>query len=132
MMRVKVRERGSDFSSTADKRVEFKGQGRYDDFRGRLFSIHIDNINPIMDQLGLWSIFKPFGRVRDVYLSSKNTSRRSLYAFIRFETMEEAKKVASLTNGMHVYGWPIVSKVTAFGWNRRRSVEDRDFQVAKK
>ncbi|KAK2634494.1 hypothetical protein Ddye_029286 [Dipteronia dyeriana] len=99
------------------------GFGRYEDFRDKLFSIHVDNINPIMDQKGLWSIFKPFGRVRDVYLSSRNNSRGRLFAFIRFETMEEAVKVVKSTNGKHVYGWPIVSKVATLGWNSRRIAE---------
>ena len=76
-----------------------------------------------MDPVGLWNIFKPFGRVRDVYLSSKSRARRSLFAFIRFETMEEATKVARLTNKMYVYGWPIVSKVASYGWNKRINAE---------
>ncbi|KAI9161775.1 hypothetical protein LWI28_020557 [Acer negundo] len=109
--------------------LDGKGHGRNEDFRGKVFSIHIDNLNPVIDQMGLWSIFKPFGRVRDVYLSSRNTSRRSLYAFIRFKSMEEAAKVVRLTNGMHVYGWPIVSKIASFRWNRRRTVEVRRYQT---
>ncbi|KAK1560187.1 hypothetical protein Q3G72_023350 [Acer saccharum] len=68
------------------------------------------------------------GRVRDVYLSPRNSSRKSLYAFVRFETLEEAIKVARLTNGMHVYGWLIVSKLASFGWNKRRSVEGSWYQ----
>ncbi|KAK3206327.1 hypothetical protein Dsin_020373 [Dipteronia sinensis] len=106
-----------------ERNVEARGYGQSTDFREKLFSIQVDNINLVLDQMGLWSIFKPFGRVRDVYLSPKNTSRRSLYAFVRFETMEEATKVARLSNGMHVYGWPIASKLASFGWNRRRIVE---------
>ncbi|KAI9180138.1 hypothetical protein LWI28_001622 [Acer negundo] len=69
--------------------MEGRDRGRNDDFRAKLVSIHVDNINPVMDQMGLWSIFKPFGRVRDVFLSSKNSQRSGLYAFVRFETKEE-------------------------------------------
>ena len=103
-MREKVSERGSES-------VGWREQGRRVDFRSKLISVHIDNLNPVVDQMGLWSIFKPFGRVRDVYLSAKNPARRSSYAFIRFETKEEATKVVRMTNGMHSYGWPIVAKV---------------------
>ena len=34
--------------------------------------------------------------------------------------MDEVVKVAGLTNGMHVYGWPISSKVAKTEWNHRR------------
>ena len=92
------------------------------DFRESLFSVFIDYLNPKVDVGCLWSVFKVFGRVRDVYLSSKKSSRRSSFAFIRFETQEEAKRVAIKVNGMHIFGWPIVSKIASFGWNHRRYV----------
>ena len=41
----------------------------------------------------LLGVFKVFGRVRDVYLSSKKSSKRSSFAFIHFETQEKAKRV---------------------------------------
>ncbi|KAK0595969.1 hypothetical protein LWI29_011566 [Acer saccharum] len=126
-MREKGRERGSGYARAGEARegnTQGRGHGRYEDFRDKLFSIHVDNINPVLDQMGLWSIFKPFGRVRDVYLSPRNSSRGSLYAFVRFETLEEAKKVATMTNGMHVYGWPIVAKLATFGWKRRRNAAE--------
>ncbi|KAK3185176.1 hypothetical protein Dsin_032462 [Dipteronia sinensis] len=72
-----------------------------------------------VDQMSLWGIFKPFGKVRDVYLSSKLNSRKSNFAFIRFETMDEATIVARSTNGMHVYSWPISMKLATVGWDRR-------------
>ncbi|KAK2654193.1 hypothetical protein Ddye_014049 [Dipteronia dyeriana] len=65
-------------------------------------------------------MFKPFGKVRDIFLSSKKTFRRSCYAFIRFETLEEDRKVALMVDGMHIYGWPINTKVVEYDWNDRR------------
>ena len=47
--------------------------------------------------------FKPFGKVKDVFLSSKSVSRRSCYAFIRFATLEEACKMSMKVNGMREY-----------------------------
>ena len=91
------------------------------DFRHNLVSVFVNNINPVVDQAGLWGIFKPFGRIRDVYLSPKSNTRRSCYAFTRFGTLEEASKVASMVNGMHVYGWTITAKVAEYGWDKRRS-----------
>ncbi|KAK3184464.1 hypothetical protein Dsin_031750 [Dipteronia sinensis] len=117
-MRARVRERGSERSSLGGRR----------DFRGRMFSIFVDNLNPIVDHVGLWGIFKPFGRVRDVFLSSKSSSRKSNFAFIRFESIEEVVKVASLTNEMHVYGWPILSKVASVGWDKRNQPQERQGQ----
>ncbi|KAK3230290.1 hypothetical protein Dsin_002171 [Dipteronia sinensis] len=71
--------------------------------------------------MGLWGIFKAFGKVRDIYLSPKPNSRKSCFAFVRFATMEEASKVFGLTNGMHVYGWPISVRIASYGWNNRRT-----------
>ncbi|KAK3223171.1 hypothetical protein Dsin_010196 [Dipteronia sinensis] len=75
----------------------------------------------------MWSIFKPFGKVRDVFLSNVKRSRSSCYAFVRFGTVEEAMKVVNLTNRMLVYGWPIVSKMAMAGWNDRRTSENKTF-----
>ncbi|KAK3222667.1 hypothetical protein Dsin_009692 [Dipteronia sinensis] len=69
------------------------------------------------------TVFRVFGRVRDVFLSSRVSGRRSNFAFIRFHTMEEARKVAQSTHGMHIYGREIVSKVASHGWEMRRSVD---------
>ena len=86
-----------------------------------MVSVFVNNINPVVDQAGLWGIFKPFGRIRDIFLSPKSNTRRCCYAFIRFGTLEEASKVASMVDGMHVYGWTISVKVAEYGWDKRRS-----------
>ncbi|KAK2635508.1 hypothetical protein Ddye_030300 [Dipteronia dyeriana] len=75
---------------------EVRINGRRKDFRDKLFSVYVDNMNPVVDSTGLWGIFKFFGRVRDVFLSHKKASRNSSFGFIRFGTLEEARKVASL------------------------------------
>ena len=93
-------------------------------FRDNLFSIFVDNLNAKVDYECLWGLFKPFGKVRDVFLSAEKSTRSSKFAFVcfvRFETMEEANKVAKTTNGMHVYNWPIVTKMASYDWNKRRS-----------
>ncbi|KAI9182831.1 hypothetical protein LWI28_029263 [Acer negundo] len=64
----------------------------------------IGNVNPVVDSAELWGIFKPFGKVRDVYLSEKKNPRNSCFAFIQFESLEEAETVARRVNGIHVYG----------------------------
>ena len=72
------------------------------DFRLSLVSIYVDNLNPVVDLKGLWGIFKEFGHVRDIFLSSTKRFRRSRYAFVRFVSLDEAKRVVGLTIGMHV------------------------------
>ncbi|KAK2656146.1 hypothetical protein Ddye_009198 [Dipteronia dyeriana] len=62
---------------------------------------------------------RPFGKVRDIFLSDAKSSRRSRFAFVRFGTEEEASKVARSTNGMHVYGWPITTKMASKDWKMR-------------
>ena len=95
------------------------GKDRRWDFRLKLVSVFMDNLNPIVDQKGLWGIFKSFGLVRDLYLSPKSRMRRSCFAFVRFSTMVEAEMLAKLTNGIHVYGWPIISKIADREWSKR-------------
>ncbi|KAK3211655.1 hypothetical protein Dsin_016361 [Dipteronia sinensis] len=99
-------------------RVRGYGQGSSDarrDYRDSLFSVFVENLNPIVDVDGLWGIFKPFGRVRDIFKSQRSGSQRSCYAFIRFATVEEARRVAVSANGIHIYGWPIIAKEAKFG-----------------
>ncbi|KAK3219363.1 hypothetical protein Dsin_013333 [Dipteronia sinensis] len=92
------------------------------DFRDGLFSIFIDNLNPKVDLKFLWGFFKVFGRVRDVFLSVTFHHRRSSFAFVKFGLWEEANKVANMVNGKQILGWPIISKMAAFGWKNRRSM----------
>ena len=42
-----------------------------------------------------------------------------------FGTWVEANLVAKMVNGRQIRGWSIVSKMAAFGWKNRRSVEMR-------
>ncbi|KAI9161714.1 hypothetical protein LWI28_020034 [Acer negundo] len=88
------------------------------DSRDKFVSVFVDNLNLVVDLVGLWGIFKTFERVRNVFFSGKKNSRCSYYSFIRFETLEEARKVAPIVNGMHVYEWPIIAKVADFGWDK--------------
>ncbi|KAK2648768.1 hypothetical protein Ddye_016257 [Dipteronia dyeriana] len=131
-MRETVRERRVVSFGREYKRKGFNAGDARRDYRESLVSIFIDNLNPKVDSIGLWGIFKPFGKVRNVYLSTKRTNINSCFAFIRFETMEEAVKVAKMVNGMHVYGWPINSKVAAYGWNCHRTHDPRPSQFQPK
>ncbi|KAK3182737.1 hypothetical protein Dsin_030023 [Dipteronia sinensis] len=116
-MREKSSERGSRWAGYG-RSTEETGHGIWKhpegrkDFRAKLFSVFIDNLNSKVDVACLWTVFKVFGRIRDVFLSSKFNSRRKGFAFIRFESLEEASRVAKAVEGMHVSGWPIRAKVT--------------------
>ncbi|KAK0601333.1 hypothetical protein LWI29_023235 [Acer saccharum] len=101
------------------------GGGGQKDFRDNLVSVFVDNLSHEVDVAGIWGIFKPFGKLRDVFLSPKSSARRSLYAFLRFSTREEALKVAKMVNGMHVYARPIQAKIVDYGWSNRRQTEIR-------
>ncbi|KAI9177924.1 hypothetical protein LWI28_020698 [Acer negundo] len=106
------------------------GNGAWCHFKGQIPSrYHTIRKDRVPDGLSLplyqvpeedQGIFRPFGKVRDVYLSVKKSSRRSRLAFIRFESPEEASKVVRLINGMHIYDWPIGAKVASLGWSKRR------------
>ncbi|KAK2654344.1 hypothetical protein Ddye_014200 [Dipteronia dyeriana] len=113
------REREPDSLGCEGSQIATNGRGVSRDFRDGLFSIFVDNISPCVDLNSLWGIFKSFGKVRDVHLSSKLSSRRSCFGFIRFQSLEEAIKVTKMVNGMLVYGWPIGAKVASYGWERR-------------
>ncbi|KAK3197900.1 hypothetical protein Dsin_021315 [Dipteronia sinensis] len=114
MLREKAKERGSGFWRKEVRK----------DFRENLYSIFVDNLNLVVDQEGLWVIFRCFGQVKDMYLSSKNRMCNRCYTFVRFASMSEASKVVEvveMTIGMHIYGWPISSKLAAYGWSNQRS-----------
>ncbi|KAK3219244.1 hypothetical protein Dsin_013214 [Dipteronia sinensis] len=66
--------------------------------------------------------FKCLGKVRDVYISSKKSFRGRCFGFIRFQSVEEATKVAKRVNGLVVFGRKMSAKVAFYGWNRRRSL----------
>ena len=58
------------------------GEGKFKDIRENLFSIFVDNLSFKVEQRCLWDVFKPFGKVRDVFLSMEKSSRRSKFAFV--------------------------------------------------
>ncbi|KAK3230023.1 hypothetical protein Dsin_001904 [Dipteronia sinensis] len=128
MMREKVSVRspwsfgfgGNGFEDSEGQGVRKHFPGRKD-FRENLVSIFIDNVNPKVDVACLWGIFKVFGRVRDVFLSTQKRSRLRFYDFIRFDSLEEASRVAKKVDGMHVYGWPIRAKIAEHGWKSRNN-----------
>ncbi|KAK3199555.1 hypothetical protein Dsin_022970 [Dipteronia sinensis] len=119
--RVKSRERGSDSLGCEGSQEILSGSSLGKDFRDGLFSIFIDNISPSLDSRALWRFFKPFGRVRDVYLSLKKSFSGSRFGFVRFETVEEVAWVAKKVNGLFVLGRLLRAKVASFGWKKRRS-----------
>ena len=120
-MRENLRERNAAQSNNDNRR----------DFRDNLYSIFVDNLNPKVDYECLWGLFKPFGKVRDIYLSPDKSRRTSRFAFVRFGTQEEATKVAMTTNGMHVYSWPIVTKMADRGWKNRGVNQERQRPFVK-
>ena len=55
------RERNSHFVAKGRDGLVNKFEGGKD-FREKLVSVFIGNLNPIVDSMGLWGIFKVFGR----------------------------------------------------------------------
>ncbi|KAK3226180.1 hypothetical protein Dsin_006042 [Dipteronia sinensis] len=136
--REKVSERSSYFLGFGGKKYaaagdhgERKHSTRRKDFRENLFSIFIDNVNPKVNVACLWEVFKVFGRVREFFLSTQKGARQSCFAFIRFDSLEEASKVANKVDGMHVYGWPIRAKIAEYGWKSRNIQEKRKMDANK-
>ncbi|KAK4854922.1 hypothetical protein QYF36_002507 [Acer negundo] len=41
-------------------------------------------------------------KVRDIHLSGANKDRKRGFAFVRFATLDEARRVAEKTKGMHM------------------------------
>ncbi|KAK2654880.1 hypothetical protein Ddye_014736 [Dipteronia dyeriana] len=93
--------------------------------RDGLVSVFIDSISPSVASMGLWRLFKSFGKVRDVYLPSKKSLRGSRFGFIRFELAEEATNVANKVNGMVVDGLlRIDEEVPTMEWKHQNSDPD--------
>ncbi|KAK3193643.1 hypothetical protein Dsin_024953 [Dipteronia sinensis] len=85
-----IRERSSPFFGNRRSGYEEDDIGHVEkwhvrgrkDFKESLFSIFIDNLNPKVYVACSWGVFKVFGRARDIFLFSKNSSRkRVLKAF---------------------------------------------------
>ena len=74
MLREKGRERCSETLEHDVRCSEISGKDVRNDFRESLFSVFVDNLSPKVDQIYLWELFKPVGRVRDVYLSSSRSA----------------------------------------------------------
>ncbi|KAK2642979.1 hypothetical protein Ddye_024742 [Dipteronia dyeriana] len=68
-----------------------------------------------------FGFFKTFGKVRNIYLAKANKGMKRGFTFVRFATLEEARRVAKMIKGMHMYRWPIDVKIALYGWNRRRT-----------
>ncbi|KAK3188253.1 hypothetical protein Dsin_027814 [Dipteronia sinensis] len=111
---------------TGERKSGTLGQRRFRDFRETLVSIFVDNLNHQVDQRFLWDLFKVFGRMRDIYLSAATVHMKIGYAFVRFGTIEEAKRVAETMNGMYVFGWPIRATVAKHGWKSRNLANTGD------
>lgn len=75
----------------------------------------MDNLNLIVDLECSWSIFWPFGRVRDISFHRGRRDRHIVFAFLRFATKEKTMSVVQKTNGMHVYSWLIACKMVGVG-----------------
>ncbi|KAI9176445.1 hypothetical protein LWI28_002928 [Acer negundo] len=119
-------EKGRDRSCRQGRRFESC------DFRERLFSIYMDNLNPIVDQACLWGMFKTFDRVRIVFLSSRSNSRRSSFAFIQFASLVEASKVARLTDGLRKKGSQVFSRNGESSDNPCFQIQKPQYKVGEK
>ncbi|KAK2651428.1 hypothetical protein Ddye_011284 [Dipteronia dyeriana] len=120
--RENARERSPDFFGRERNQVKANGWVLRNDFRDGLASIFIDNLSPSVVTMVLWRFFKSFGKVRDVYLSSKKSLYGRQFGFIRFDSMEEAVYVTKKVNEMVIDGERVSAKVASYGWNKRRSV----------
>ncbi|KAK3195427.1 hypothetical protein Dsin_026737 [Dipteronia sinensis] len=84
--------------------VKVSSQDGRRNFKESLFSIFVDDLSPKVDVASMWGIFKTYGRVRDVFISTKRNNRRCSFAFVRFETWEKANKVANMGGSSKVDG----------------------------
>ncbi|KAK2653360.1 hypothetical protein Ddye_013216 [Dipteronia dyeriana] len=119
--RENPRERKPDSLGHEGSQAALNGKGPIRAAREGLVSIFIDNLNQCLDSFDLWGMFKSFGKVKDVFLSSKKSSQKVCFGFIRFETIKEASKVVKIVDGMLIFGWLIHAKVASFVWKSRRS-----------
>ncbi|KAK7282143.1 hypothetical protein RIF29_10717 [Crotalaria pallida] len=98
------------------------------DKRRMSFSLYVDNIHPRTTKDALLKVFKEFGVVMQIFISSKRRANTKLkFGFVRYGTEKEAKNAITNAKGLKVEGETLfvkwaryVEEVTEKGNKRRR------------
>ncbi|KAE8702505.1 hypothetical protein F3Y22_tig00110482pilonHSYRG00200 [Hibiscus syriacus] len=71
--------------------------------RSGYISLFIENLPEKIHWKRLESLFSTYGHVIDAFIPNKKNSKGGRFGFIRFATIEEARKAISSMNGVHIY-----------------------------
>ncbi|KAE8691642.1 Small nuclear ribonucleoprotein family protein [Hibiscus syriacus] len=68
------------------------------------YTLFVDNLPEKIHWKRLGSLFRSHGRVLDAFIPNKRNSKGVLFGFIRFASIEEAKRATSKMNGSYIEG----------------------------
>ncbi|KAK2654263.1 hypothetical protein Ddye_014119 [Dipteronia dyeriana] len=106
-MREKVRESLSEKAGEEENKVSRpKVRGSRKDVRDDLYSIFVDNLNPLMDLVGLWNLFKSFGK-----------------GYLSFVEVEERKSRCKVKGSQIDGGTEVPTKIAFMSWNNNKKEE---------
>ncbi|KAE8711102.1 hypothetical protein F3Y22_tig00110303pilonHSYRG00212 [Hibiscus syriacus] len=88
-------------------------------YRSGCFTLFIENLPEKIHWKRLGSLFCNHGHVINVFIPNKRNSIGVFFGFIRFATIEEARKAISKMNGSHIYGSKI--NISLAKYNPRQS-----------
>ncbi|KAE8698873.1 hypothetical protein F3Y22_tig00110597pilonHSYRG00992 [Hibiscus syriacus] len=71
--------------------------------RSGCISLFIENLPEKIHWKRLESLFSTYGHVINAFIPNKRNSKGGRFGFIRFATIEEARKAISSMNGVHIY-----------------------------
>ncbi|KAL7264029.1 hypothetical protein ACSBR1_002062 [Camellia fascicularis] len=101
------------------KRRGGQGSRRVDNHFGR-YTLFVDNLPQSMDPKGLFTLFKKFGVVNDVFIPHKRRRiTASRFGFVRFSCQVAANVAVQKANGLWVDDKVLVVKSADFGRERQ-------------
>ncbi|KAE8732205.1 hypothetical protein F3Y22_tig00002237pilonHSYRG00815 [Hibiscus syriacus] len=103
-----------------------------DGFRNGCYTIFIENLPQKIHWKRLESIFGTHGQGIDAFIPKKRNSNGVHFGFIRYATIEEARKAISMMNGNHIYGSKIRVSLVKYKprqsyWRKSSTVVERKY-----
>ncbi|XP_039071384.1 uncharacterized protein LOC120218532 [Hibiscus syriacus] len=99
-------------------------------YRSGSFTLFIENLPEKIHWKRLESLFCTHDHVIDAFIPNKRNSKGVRFGFIRFATIEEARKAISKMNGSHIYGSKI--RVSLAKYNPRQSYWRKSSKVVQR
>ncbi|XVF50690.1 hypothetical protein PTKIN_Ptkin04bG0122600 [Pterospermum kingtungense] len=89
--------------------MEKSSQQQRSDWRANLFTVFFNNLSRRVSRNALWEAFEAYGRVVDIFILD-HSKRPFCFAFVRYRSVEECRRVVRDGNGRRIDGMLILVK----------------------